>query len=113
MSKKAVSCKLQDIRRDCNKDNWDRYDAIAISKKTCDKVEHFLEEIHTPLFEGLMIYPVSDGSIDLRWAYKNMIDVFTINISENYEFEKVEDIYQFIKKLLNWWESKKNAESRI
>jgi len=57
---------LYETSNECSKANWDGYDALPISMKTCNEAEKFLGDL--PFFLPIpCIVPQPDGGIAFEW----------------------------------------------
>lgn len=60
--------KLEAIRRDCSKPNWNSYGALPIRPAAVDQAQQFIDEwLTTKMIDQMIIVPTPDGEIELAW----------------------------------------------
>jgi len=77
-SYKTTINELKSVYKECKADNWDGYNAVAISEDTYNEAEKFIDML--PLFSFKMpsVTAEPDGGIALEW-YKDSRHLFVIS----------------------------------
>lgn len=73
--------KLDEIYKECSRENWDGYDANPVSFNAVQEVKRFIRLLPCEFPQPNEILPEPDGDVGLGW-YKNVNFIFVISFNE-------------------------------